>query len=68
MEIIRCDICKREIRTWLRVSFIPDALYDEINVSHLIPLKNSFELCSDCANRIQNLILKGKRCAEEMEQ
>ena len=63
MKIIVCDMCKKEIKeigAWCKVSFEPSAFSDEINVSHLITLGNNFDLCVDCANKIQKLISRNE--------
>lgn len=60
MKIIVCDMCKKEIGAWCKVSFEPSAFSDEINVSHLITLRNNFDLCVDCANKIQKLISRNE--------
>lgn len=56
MKMFRCDICGKEIGRWYRVSIIPYAMYDEINVSDMVKREYSKDICKDCIEMVETKV------------
>ena len=56
MIIHQCDICKKEITTWISINVTPDAAYSFTNIGDLINYRGYYELCPKCFKKIIDLM------------
>lgn len=53
MKCFRCDICGKEIGRWYRINVIPYAMYDEMNVSHMVNNEFTKDVCEECIEKVK---------------
>lgn len=54
MNAFKCDICEKEMGRWYRVNINPMAMYDEMNVSHMVRHKSIKDICEKCFEKLKS--------------
>lgn len=52
MTVHKCDICKKEMKTWVWIH-IGTTADDELR--DMVPFSGMKELCYDCANKVNDI-------------
>ena len=56
MTIHKCDICKKEMYSWLTIYINVDAAYPECNIANLLQYINKIDICESCFNNYKHLL------------
>ena len=52
-KVHKCDFCGKEMGRWYRITISPLAMYDQMNVSHMIIYSGSKDVCEECMEKLK---------------
>lgn len=50
-DMIKCDICEKQVSRWFDLNIDINAQYDWINVSDMLKYRKKMQVCLDCLKR-----------------
>lgn len=58
MRAVFCDVCKKSTNRWYIIDVRGDASNPNVNVGDMVNNFGSFEVCTDCFNKIKKEVLE----------